>query len=382
MWPAPNKVPHTHLVSQVAREIRLHARLQHRNILPLYAAFEDTEGINLVMASSNKDPASLCMHPAFYAMISPFSHVLCQAFAAGGSLYSVLGQSGGYLPEERVATHIMPALLSATAQMHAQVIHPHTMWVTYPVFLDAMEHTSHNFFWYICTTGSLGSDVASFVATCRTYCTATSSQRTSCSWKTGMCAWLTWAWRWTWPSTSQSHAWAHWTTCHQRWQFCTCSFMAATVSTPSCSPAVVLLPPCSSRILWSAACPLTGTLWVSEQMAEVCLEYQPQGDPRKAACYGLPADVWATGVLAYELLVGGSPFEADTKEETYEKIMRGEVWLPRHISAGAQHFIQQVGATACSGSCLSPAIGCSTCVCTVCRRYKSAQGTGRALRSN
>ena len=29
--------------------------------------------------------------------------------------------------------------------------------------------------------------------------------------------------------------------------------------------------------------------------------------------YGLPADIWALGILAYELMVGGPPFEADTK---------------------------------------------------------------------
>ena len=60
---------------------------------------------------------------------------------------------------------------------------------------------------------------------------------------------------------------------------------------------------------------------------------------------GCPLDVWATGVLAYELLVGGSPFEADTKEETYEKIMqRRGVDAAAPLSHGAQHFIWQVGA--------------------------------------
>ena len=36
------------------------------------------------------------------------------------------------------------------------------------------------------------------------------------------------------------------------------------------------------------------------------------GEPGGAA-YGLPADVWCVGILAYELLVGGPPFEADSK---------------------------------------------------------------------
>lgn len=33
----------------------------------------------------------------------------------------------------------------------------------------------------------------------------------------------------------------------------------------------------------------------------------------KKGLYGIEADVWASGVLAYELLVGGAPFEADSK---------------------------------------------------------------------
>ena len=37
----------------------------------------------------------------------------------------------------------------------------------------------------------------------------------------------------------------------------------------------------------------------------------PAGEP--GGNYGLPADVWCCGVLAYELLVGGPPFEAETK---------------------------------------------------------------------
>lgn len=31
------------------------------------------------------------------------------------------------------------------------------------------------------------------------------------------------------------------------------------------------------------------------------------------AAYGLPVDVWCCGVLAYELLLGSPPFEAESK---------------------------------------------------------------------
>jgi hypothetical protein len=58
--------------------------------------------------------------------------------------------------------------------------------------------------------------------------------------------------------------------------------------------------------------------------------------------YGLPADVWAAGVLAAELVAGGAPFEADTKECTYDRILFEEPTLPAHLSAGAKNFILQV----------------------------------------
>ena len=48
------------------------------------------------------------------------------------------------------------------------------------------------------------------------------------------------------------------------------------------------------------------------------------------------------GILTCELLVGGSPFEADTKEETYAKIMACHAWLPSHLSVHAHNFVQQV----------------------------------------
>ncbi len=82
-------------------------------------------------------------------------------------------------------------------------------------------------------------------------------------------------------------------------------------------------------------------------MAEVCLANGNHTSKDSAAAprmpaYGFPADVWSTGILCYELLVGGSPFEADTKEETYDKIVQCDLWFPTHLSANAQDFIRQV----------------------------------------
>ena len=79
------------------------------------------------------------------------------------------------------------------------------------------------------------------------------------------------------------------------------------------------------------------------QMAEACLARGASAAAGSiSVSYGLPADIWALGVLACELLTGASPFEGDTKEETYGKILDGEVWLPSHLSPEAQDFVRQV----------------------------------------
>ena len=58
--------------------------------------------------------------------------------------------------------------------------------------------------------------------------------------------------------------------------------------------------------------------------------------------YGQPADVWAVGVAAYEVLVGAGPFEAPSKQATYDKILTAQPSLPSHLSAAARDFISQV----------------------------------------
>ena len=66
----------------------------------------------------------------------------------------------------------------------------------------------------------------------------------------------------------------------------------------------------------------------------------PPPPPPSSSNYGLPVDVWCAGILAYELLVGGPPFEADTKEATYIRIIKTEPFIPGHLSAAAQDFIK------------------------------------------
>ena len=58
--------------------------------------------------------------------------------------------------------------------------------------------------------------------------------------------------------------------------------------------------------------------------------------------YSFAADIWAVGILAYELLVGGPPFESPTKIETFRRILEEQPFIPSHLSAACQNFLQQV----------------------------------------
>lgn len=50
-------------------------------------------------------------------------------------------------------------------------------------------------------------------------------------------------------------------------------------------------------------------------------------------------DVWALGVLAYELLVGKPPFEHSEYVDTYQHIVKVKFTFPDHVSSLARDFI-------------------------------------------
>ncbi|EGR28996.1 protein kinase domain protein [Ichthyophthirius multifiliis] len=63
--------------------------------------------------------------------------------------------------------------------------------------------------------------------------------------------------------------------------------------------------------------------------------------------YNYSVDVWAFGVLAYQLLQGIAPFYEDSQDETLNKIQRGKFVFQKQISISAQKFIKNLLNTNC-----------------------------------
>jgi len=50
-------------------------------------------------------------------------------------------------------------------------------------------------------------------------------------------------------------------------------------------------------------------------------------------------DLWSLGVLTYEFLVGKPPFEAESNNETYRRIIKVDLRFPPYVSEGARDLI-------------------------------------------
>lgn len=58
--------------------------------------------------------------------------------------------------------------------------------------------------------------------------------------------------------------------------------------------------------------------------------------------YDKSVDLWCLGVLTYELLVGTPPFEMESMEETYDRIVKVHYNPPDFLSASARDFIDKL----------------------------------------
>ena len=61
----------------------------------------------------------------------------------------------------------------------------------------------------------------------------------------------------------------------------------------------------------------------------------------KGSTHDSSIDIWEVGVLTYELAVGHPPFQTNSYDETYDKIVNSEVVFPEHVSFGLRKFVRK-----------------------------------------
>uniref|UniRef100_A0A1I7TLV3 Non-specific serine/threonine protein kinase n=1 Tax=Caenorhabditis tropicalis TaxID=1561998 RepID=A0A1I7TLV3_9PELO len=71
------------------------------------------------------------------------------------------------------------------------------------------------------------------------------------------------------------------------------------------------------------------------------IEYMAPEIVNKSA-YGHSVDIWALGIVMYDMLTGGPPFYGETEEEQIDNIRRGKVRMPSNLSDGGKAFLRSL----------------------------------------
>lgn len=82
----------------------------------------------------------------------------------------------------------------------------------------------------------------------------------------------------------------------------------------------------------------------SQKRTTMCgtLDYLPPEMVEAKDHYNEKIDIWALGILMYELLVGAPPFEEDYKSATYKRIAKVDLKLPQFLSEDAKDLIKKL----------------------------------------
>ncbi|KAI8437605.1 hypothetical protein MSG28_011872 [Choristoneura fumiferana] len=81
----------------------------------------------------------------------------------------------------------------------------------------------------------------------------------------------------------------------------------------------------------------------SQRRKTMCgtLDYLPP-EMIKREIYDVSVDHWCIGVLLYEFLVGKPPFESQTQDQTYARILSLDIKYPDHVPEGAKDLISKL----------------------------------------
>lgn len=53
-------------------------------------------------------------------------------------------------------------------------------------------------------------------------------------------------------------------------------------------------------------------------------------------------DFWCLGILIYDMLIGSTPYTAENRQDTIDKILKSRLKFPRHITKNAQDLIKKL----------------------------------------